>query len=58
MAQHCYSNPPRKVIEVSQLENKAETTNALADYDDNRLFLELRRRGYSGQLKIAKVINL
>lgn len=30
----------------------------LADFEDNQLFAELRRRGFSGELRYSKVINV
>lgn len=31
---------------------------SLADFSDDNLFGELRRRGYSGELRLVKVINV
>lgn len=31
---------------------------SLADFEDNQLFAELRRRGFSGELRYSKVINV
>lgn len=31
---------------------------SLADFEDNQLFAELRRRGYTGELRFSKVINV
>ena len=39
-----------------QLGNKA--TLSLADFSDENLFGELRRRGYNGELRLVKVINV
>lgn len=36
--------------------NKA--TLSLADFTDENLFGELRRRGYNGELRLVKVINV
>lgn len=39
-----------------QLGNKA--TLSLADFSDENLFGELRRRGYNGELRLVKVVNV
>lgn len=31
---------------------------SLADFEDNQLFAELRRRGYTGELRFSKVVNV
>lgn len=31
---------------------------SLADFSDDNLFGELRRRGYNGELRLVKVINV
>jgi len=36
--------------------NKA--TLSLADFTDENLFAELRRRGYNGELRFSKVVNV
>lgn len=36
--------------------NKA--TLSLADFSDENLFGELRRRGYNGELRLIKVVNV
>lgn len=36
--------------------NKA--TLSLADFSDENLFAELRRRGYNGELRYSKVVNV
>lgn len=36
--------------------NKA--TLSLADFTDENLFAELRRRGYNGELRYSKVVNV
>ena len=30
----------------------------MSDFDDNMLFAELRRRGYTGELRYSKVVNI
>lgn len=35
-----------------------KATLTLADFEDNQLFAELRRRGFSGELRYSKVINV
>lgn len=44
----------RPVAYNSQQGSKAILT--LADFEDNQLFAELRRRGYTGELRFSKVI--
>ena len=41
---------------LPQQGNKATLT--LADFTDDNLFAELRRRGYNGTLRYSKVINV
>ena len=41
---------------IPQQGNKATLT--LADFTDENLFAELRRRGYNGTLRYSKVINV
>ncbi|MBD5323918.1 MAG: hypothetical protein HDS02_03670 [Bacteroides sp.] len=41
---------------IPQQGNKATLT--LADFTDDNLFAELRRRGYNGTLRYSKVINV
>lgn len=36
--------------------NKA--TLSLADFSDENIFAELRRRGYNGELRYSKVVNV
>lgn len=36
--------------------NKA--TLSLADFTDDNLFAELRRRGYNGELRFLKIVNV
>lgn len=36
--------------------NKA--TLSLADFTDENIFAELRRRGYNGELRYSKVVNV
>ncbi len=31
---------------------------SLADFEDTQLFAELRRRGYTGELRFSKVVNV
>lgn len=31
---------------------------SLADFEDNELFAELRRRGFSGELRYSKVVTV
>ena len=33
-------------------------TLKMSDFDDNMLFAELRRRGYTGELRYSKVVNI
>lgn len=35
-----------------------KATLTLADFEDNQLFGELRRRGYTGELRYSKVITV
>ena len=35
-----------------------KATLTLADFEDNQLFGELRRRGYAGELRYSKVITV
>lgn len=41
---------------IPQPGNKAILT--LADFTDENIFAELRRRGYNGELRYSKVINV
>lgn len=41
---------------VPQKGNKAVFT--LADFTDENIFAELRRRGYNGELRYSKVVNV
>lgn len=36
----------------------SKATLTLADFEDNMLFAELRRRGYTGELRFSKVISV
>lgn len=36
----------------------SKATLTLADFEDNQLFAELRRRGYTGELRFSKVISV
>lgn len=62
---------PKKVIMESMIKKENATrpenytsqqgvkaTLNLADFEDNQLFAELRRIGYSGELRYSKVINV
>ena len=46
----------RPEIYTPQQGNKA--TLSLADFTDENLFAELRRRGYNGELRFSKVITV
>lgn len=35
-----------------------KATLTLADFDDNQLFTELRRRGFTGELRYSKIVSL
>lgn len=35
-----------------------KATLKMSDFDDNMLFAELRRRGYTGELRYSKVVNI
>lgn len=41
---------------IPQQGNKAILT--LADFTDENIFAELRRRGYNGELRYSKVVNV
>lgn len=41
---------------MPQQGNKATLT--LADFTDENLFGELRRRGYNGELRLIKIVNV
>lgn len=41
---------------IPQPGNKATFT--LADFSDENIFAELRRRGYNGELRYSKIINV
>ena len=47
---------PRPADYTPQPGNKA--TLSLADFTDENLFAELRRRGYNGELRYSKVVNV
>lgn len=36
----------------------SKATLTLADFEDNQLFAELRRRGFCGELRYSKVITV
>lgn len=36
----------------------SKATFSLTDFEDSQLFAELRRRGFSGELRYSKVINV
>lgn len=46
----------RPVDYIPQPGNKAILT--LADFTDENIFAELRRRGYNGELRYSKVVNV
>ncbi|WP_455636810.1 hypothetical protein [Parabacteroides sp.] len=46
----------RPVNYIPQQGNKAILT--LADFTDENIFAELRRRGYNGELRYSKVVNV
>lgn len=50
------NNKYRPVSYIPQPGNKATLT--LADFTDENLFAELRRRGYNGELRFSKVITV
>lgn len=50
------TNEKRPVDYTPQPGNKATFT--LADFTDENLFAELRRRGYNGELRYSKVITV
>lgn len=39
-------------------EKEEQHTLSLANFDDHTLFAELRKRGYSGELRYSKVVNV
>lgn len=49
-------SPKRPADYTPQQGNKATLT--LADFTDENIFAELRRRGYNGELKWSKIINV
>ena len=49
-------SPKRPDNYTPQQGNKA--TFSLADFTDDNLFGELRRRGYNGELRQVKIINV
>lgn len=49
-------NEKRPVNYIAQQGSKAILS--LADFEDSQLFAELRRRGYTGELRFSKVINV
>lgn len=46
----------RPVNYIPQPGNKAILT--LADFTDEQIFAELRRRGFNGELRYSKVVNV
>lgn len=46
----------RPIDYIPQQGSKA--TFSLADFEDGQLFAELRRRGYTGELRFSKVITV
>lgn len=51
----------RKQLKESQRSGTTPGVNAvfkISDFTDNMLFAELHRRGYTGELKYCKVINV
>lgn len=49
-------SPKRPVDYTPQQGNKATLT--LADFTDENIFAELRRRGYNGELRWSKIVNV
>lgn len=49
-------NNTRPANYVPQQGNKAVLT--LADFTDENIFAELRRRGYNGELRYSKIVNV
>ena len=39
-------------------DKERNATLKMSDFDDNMLFAELRRRGYTGELRYSKVVNI
>lgn len=50
------TNETRPEVYKPQPGNKATLT--LADFTDENIFAELRRRGYNGELRYSKVITV
>lgn len=50
------TNEKRPADYVPQPGNKATLT--LADFTDENIFAELRRRGYNGELRFSRVITV
>lgn len=50
------NNKKRPAAYTPQQGSKAVLS--LADFENNQLFAELRRRGYTGELRFSKVINV
>lgn len=50
------TNQTRPANYTPQPGNKATFT--LADFSDENIFAELRRRGYNGELRYSKIINV
>lgn len=46
----------RHIVGTTQQGVKA--TFKISDFDDSMLFAELRRRGYTGELRFSKVVNV
>lgn len=49
-------NAKRPVDYIPQQGSKAMLS--LADFEDSQLFAELRRRGFSGELRYSKVVTV
>lgn len=52
---------PQKLRENSSggvTQQGVKATLKMSDFEDNMLFAELRRRGYTGELRYSKVINV
>lgn len=49
-------NNKRPNVYATQQENKASLS--LSDFTDEKIFAELRKRGYKGELKYFETINI
>lgn len=62
MAQESKKTPKKEVREVRPANYQPQPGNkailSLADFSDENLFGELRRRGYNGELRLIKVVNV